>query len=152
VNEEVNMPTNSDEINRTANIEVFLPAPADAHPAPPEAVDMAMLMSFEEAQIEGEPDLVVELIDLYLEDASAKIGALREALAEPDGTRLRRLAHCLRGSSGNLGAHRVAALCEELERVDGDDLLRKAGELLSELGLEFEHAGAILAAERRRRV
>jgi HPt (histidine-containing phosphotransfer) domain-containing protein len=149
--EEESMPSSSTEINR-ANEKVFLPVPADAPVAPSAAVDMAMLRSFEEAQIEGEPDLVVELIDLYLEDASAKIDALREALATSDETMLRRLAHCLRGSSGNLGAHRVAALCEELERIDGNDLLRTAGAALTNLEQEFERVGVIFAAERQRRV
>lgn len=146
------MPVYINEIDRAANEEVFLLASADAPVPPPGAVDMATLLSFEEAQIEGEPDLVVELIDLYLEDASAKIGALREALAQPDETKLRRLAHCLRGSSGSLGAHRMAALCEGLERINGDDLLQKAGELLGGLQREFEHVGVILLAERRRRM
>lgn len=145
------MSSNSVGINRTPNEEVFLPAPAAAPAAPPGAVDMAMLASFDEAQIEGEPDLVVELIDLYLEDASDKLDALRGALATSDETALRRLAHCLRGSSGNLGAHRMAALCEELERIDRRDLLRQAGELLAGLEQEFERVGAVFAAERQRR-
>jgi HPt (histidine-containing phosphotransfer) domain-containing protein len=140
------------EINRAPNGEVLLPSPADAPVAPSEAVDVAMLTSLEEAQIEGEPDLLVELIDLYLEDASAKIDALWEALATSDEMLLRRLAHSLRGSSGNLGAHRMAAVCEELERIDGPDPLRKAGELLTSLELEFERVRLIFAAERQRRV
>lgn len=146
------MPSNSVEINRAPNEEVLLPTPADARVAPSGAVDVALLTSFEELQTEGEPDLVVELIGLYLEDASAKIAGLREALTTSDELTLRRLAHCLRGSSGNLGAHRMAALCEELERVDGNDLRRKAGELLTGLELEFERVRVIFAAERQRRL
>lgn len=145
------MPSNSIEPHRNSNEKAFLPAPADAPVAPPGAVDVAMLTSFEEAQIEGEPDFVVELIDLYLEDASAKIDALQEGLATADVTTLRRLAHCLKGSSGNLGANRMAALCGELERIDGNDLLRKAGELVISLEQEFECVRVIFAAERRRR-
>lgn len=146
------MSSDNIEINRATDGEVLPPTPADAPVAPPEAVDMAMLTSFEEAQIEGEPDLVVELINLYLEDASAKIDALWEALATSDEITLRRLAHCLRGSSGNLGAHRMATLCEELEQVGRPDPLRKAVELLTSLDLEFERVGVIFAAERQRRV
>jgi HPt (histidine-containing phosphotransfer) domain-containing protein len=145
------MPINSNEIRGGMTGEVFLLASAAAPDAPAEAVDMAVLTSFEEAQLDGEPDLVVELIDLYLEDAAAKMEGLREALATSDEPMLRRLAHCLKGSSGNLGAHRMAALCDELEQIDCNDLLQKAGELLLSLEREFEHVGVIFAAERQRR-
>lgn len=117
-----------------------------------EAVDMAVLLSLEEAQIEGEPDLIVELIDLYLEDASAKLYDLREAAAKTDEGMLRRTAHCLKGSSGNLGARGVAAVCEELEQIDCNDLPRRAGELLLRLEREYEHVSLAFAAERQRRV
>lgn len=145
------MPINRNEINAGMNEGVFLLASAEAPDAPAEAVDMATLTSLEEAQTDGEADLVVELIDLYLEDAAAKMGGLREALAKSDETMLRRLAHCLRGSSGNLGARRMAALCAELEHIDSDDVLQKAEGLLLSLEQEFEHVGATLAAERQRR-
>lgn len=146
------MSSNRIEIDRTPKEDLFLPVPADPPGAPSDAVDMAMLASFEKSPIEGESDLVVELIDLYLEDASAKIDALRGALATSDEAMLRRLAHCLRGSSGSLGARRVAALCEELELIDRDDLLRKAGDLLTSLGHEFERVRLIFTAERQKRV
>jgi HPt (histidine-containing phosphotransfer) domain-containing protein len=139
------------ELEEARNGEGILLVPAGACVTPPEAVDMEMLASFEEAQIDGEPDLVVELIDLYLTDAAAKIAALREALVNSDETALRRLAHSLRGSSGNLGARRMAALCEELERVGGGDWHPTAEALLLGLEREFERAGGIFAAERRRR-
>lgn len=145
------MLTDSGELEEVRDGEGILPAPAGASVTPPEAVDMTMLASFEEAQIDGEPDLVVELIDLYLTDAAAKMAALRGALVNSDETALRRLAHCLRGSSGNLGARQVAALCEELEQVGGGDWRPAAEGLLLGLEREFERAGVIFAAERRRR-
>ena len=129
----------------------ILPAPAGASTTPDDVVDMEMLASFGEAQIDDEPDIVVELIDLYLTDVAAKMDALRVALDSSDGPALRRLAHCLRGSSGNLGAHRVAALCKELEQVGDDDWRPVAGGLLLSLERECERAEAVFAAERRRR-
>ncbi len=146
------MPSDLDEIDVTSTEGVFLPVPADAPGAPSDAVDMSMLTSFEGARIEGEPDLVVELIDLYLEDASAKIGILRQALATSDEMTLRGSAHALRGSSSSLGAHRMGALCQELERIDCNNLLRKAGELLTSLERAFEGVRVIFTAERQRRV
>jgi HPt (histidine-containing phosphotransfer) domain-containing protein len=115
-------------------------------------VDLTMLDSYAELQVEGEPDLVVELIDLYIEDAHVKMRGLREMLAEADCGALKRLAHSLKGSSGNVGARRVAALCEEFERIDCDDSFEKTGELLTRLGFECERVSAVFAAERQRRM
>lgn len=140
------------EINNNPNERVFLPVFTNAPVAMPEAVDIMILRSLEEAQIEGQPDLLVELIDLYLDDASAKLDAMREAIPRGDETLLKRVAHSLRGSSGNLGARRMATLCEELEQIDGHDLLQKADEILTRLEQEFEHVGQVFAAERQRRM
>lgn len=142
---------NNEEFEVALNGKGILPASAGALGAPDEVVDMEMLESFGEAQLDDEPDLVVELIDLYLTDAAAKMGALREALDNSDEPTLRRLAHCLRGSSGNLGARRVAALCKELEHVGGDDWRPKAGALLLSLERECGRVEVVFAAERRRR-
>ena len=117
---------------------------------PSDAVDMEVLMSLQDAQMEGEPDLVVELIDLYLEDASAKLAAMREAIARTDEASLRRAAHSLRGSSANLGARRMAAICGELERTGCGDPLRVES-LRAGLEQECELVRQVFSAERRRR-
>jgi len=40
-------------------------------------VDMAVLTSLEDAQSEGNPDLIVELIDLYLKEAARLLTAVQ---------------------------------------------------------------------------
>jgi HPt (histidine-containing phosphotransfer) domain-containing protein len=84
-------------------------------------IDMSVLASFEEVQMEDEPDLIVELIDLYLDDAPHQLALMQAAIAGADAATLKRTAHGLKGSSANLGICRVAALCEELEHTDHDD-------------------------------
>jgi two-component system sensor histidine kinase/response regulator len=116
-----------------------------------DAVDMAALTDLEDAQVEGEPDLVVELIDLYLEDSSSKLAAIREAIAKTDEASLRRATHSLRGSSASLGAHRLAALCRELEQIGFSDSLESAESLRTGLERECELVQQVFAAERRRR-
>lgn len=113
-----------------------------------DAVDLKVLTSFEEVQMEGEPDLIVELIDLYLEDAPRRIAALREALAAMDESGLKRAAHTLKGSSANLGARRVAELCSQLEVAEGDDSFHEARAILLNLENEFEYVRRIFSAER----
>jgi len=112
---------------------------------------MAVLTSFEEAQGEGEPDLVVELIDLYLEDTPHRVAAIREALAKTDGQSLERAAHCLKGSSASLGAGQVAVLCEELELIARDFSLQAVEVVVTRLEHEFERVRQTFLAERQRR-
>ena len=96
-----------------------------------EAVDMAALLSLEAAQVEGEPDLIVELIELYAEDTPRRVMAIRGALARRDWAALQRAAHGLKGSSASLGARRVAALCDDLEALPCEDVARAGGSLFT---------------------
>ncbi len=117
-----------------------------------DAVDLAVLTDLEGAQLEGEPDIVVELMELYLEDASGKLAAMHEDLTENGGRSVGRFAHSLRGSSANLGARRVAALCGELERMGEGDPSCSGGMLLNRLESELACVRRVFEAERRRRV
>ena len=104
------------------------------------AVDSVVLLSLGEAQVGGEPDVVVELIDLYAEDTPRRLTAMRGAAAAGDLVALRRAAHGLKGSSASLGARRVALLCEELEQLPDRELLRQGETLVSCLEREFARA------------
>src|SRR5437588_4804659 len=114
------------------------------------AVDLALLLSFAEAQGEGEPDLIVGLIDLYLADTPHRLAAIRAAGAAADGLALKRAAHNLKGSSANLGARQVAALCAELERADSNDPCQ-ISVFLIRLEQAFEHVRQVFTAERQKR-
>ena len=141
----------SNHVDVDANAQWDLVRPAEAAGEANGAVDLAALRGFEEIQAEGEPDLVVELIDLYLEDAPRKLALILEAAAGADEESLRRAAHSLKGSSASLGAFGAATLCAELERADCGDSSGQAGALLARLGRELERVREIFAAERRKR-
>lgn len=115
------------------------------------AVDTAVLAELEEIQEEGEPDLIAELIGLYLEDSPRKLAAMREAEARADAASLRRAAHSLKGSSASLGAFGVAALCGELERACREESSRRAVQLIARLGRELDSVRRVFEDERRRR-
>lgn len=116
-----------------------------------DVIDMSVLASFEEVQMDDEPDLIVELIDLYLDDAPHQLEIIKTAIAESDAITLKRTAHGLKGSSSNLGVIRVAALCEELEHADHSDSFQQAGLVLVRIGREYERARQVLLAEKQRR-
>lgn len=137
----------------------MLPLPSanisDVHATVPEnsgdVVDMAVLAGYEEIQLDDEPDLVVELIDLYRADAPRRLGVMQGLLAQGNWQLMKREAHSLRGSSGNLGAIQVAQICSELEGMEFDDPRANVAVLLDRLEKSLNPAFEAFLAERRRR-
>ena len=87
----------------------------------PEEIDLSSLTSLAEFRSIGEPDLVVELIDLYLKDGPERIQIIKAAAATADATGLKQAAHTLKGSSASLGFHQISGICEQLEQLDWRD-------------------------------
>ena len=114
-------------------------------------VDLALLATYDDAQMEGEPDFVIELIEIYLNEVPRLFDTIRKAIANNDRTTLRRAAHSLRGSSGNLGVLQMASIAGELEHLENNSTSAVAAELLRSLKAEFERVKEILNAERQRR-
>ncbi len=84
-----------------------------------------------------DPAILQELIDLFLTDAPKLIDQMRRALEDQDGTALRRTAHVLKGSGGQIGALRVQDICATIETLVGTGSLAGVESLLSELSLAF---------------
>jgi HPt (histidine-containing phosphotransfer) domain-containing protein len=114
-------------------------------------VDLGMLNSLAEAQGDEEPDLVVELIDLFLADAPRRVAVMREALANSDEALLERAAHALKGSSSTLGAVQVADTCAELELSARAVSLPHAAVVLDRLHQELTSLRNIFLIERQKR-
>jgi HPt (histidine-containing phosphotransfer) domain-containing protein len=111
------------------------------------AIDLSQVAALREIQQPGQADFLTELIDLFLNETDTHLKALREALVNNNGVESRRLAHLLRGSSANIGARRMAALSEEMERTARTNEADKA--LFAQIEKEFALVREALKAERR---
>ena len=80
-------------------------------------LDRHVLEELASLQDPNGPDLLSELIQLYLIDLPDRIEGIRNAIEGGDSAALRREAHRLKGSSQQMGAARLAALCLELEEL-----------------------------------
>ena len=120
-----------------------LPASNGAH-AP---VDMGVLDGLRELQGEGEPDVLDELIGLFLTDVPQQLVALRQASAVGDARSVGRIAHTLKGAAANMGAKGMRALCIELEEVGRSGNVRSALAQISRLEEEFGRVRAALERE-----
>jgi len=146
------MPSKHNELDRDPDRQSVLSSRLSFADTPGVAVDMAMLNDLAAAQVAGEPDLIVELIDLYLEDALRRMAAMQAAIAATDKATLNGAAHALRGSSASLGACQMAALCAELEGLDWPDSWPSARALLARLQQAFAHVRQAFTAERQSRM
>lgn len=112
------------------------------------SVDQAVLDQLRELNEHGEPDILTELIDLFLRDTPPRLVALKDAIKEGDAQALSQTAHTLKGSSASLGATRLAALNAELEKKASHGSLEEASRLLAQLDNEFERVRHVLESKR----
>jgi HPt (histidine-containing phosphotransfer) domain-containing protein len=89
-----------------------------------------------------------KLLDTFLDDSQKRVEALREA--RDDAGALGKIAHSFKGSSGNLGAVRLAQLCQQLEDKSAKQALTDLGELVDEIDHEFALVRPLYEHERQR--
>ncbi len=65
----------------------------------------------------GDPAFLPGLIEDYVEQAGSRLAALRAGSSSGDLEAVRSAAHALKGTSATLGASRVAAACDRIERT-----------------------------------
>ncbi len=98
-------------------------------PPTPSMLDPQTLETLRRLEASTEPGLLKELYGVYLSHSVDLIGGIRNAVAKKDADALRRSAHSLKGSSMEVGAKPLGAVCAELEKigragsVDGADAL-----------------------------
>lgn len=89
-----------------------------------------------------------KLLDTFLDDSQKRVEALRKA--RDDAKALGRIAHSFKGSSGNLGAMRLAQLCQRLEVESVGAEVRDLGALVDQIDREFALVKPLYETERQR--
>ena len=77
-----------------------------------DVIDRASLLD----RVEGDQELLSEMVNLFVEDAPNLLAAMREALQKGDMPVLERSAHSLKGAASNLSAQPAAAAAFQLEK------------------------------------
>jgi signal transduction histidine kinase/CheY-like chemotaxis protein/HPt (histidine-containing phosphotransfer) domain-containing protein len=117
------------------------PAALPAAPPPFDPTQLDSLRRLEE--ISGKP-LVRDIVERYLAETPRRLVLLQEALGRSDAQELTFVAHSLKGSSGQIGAVRVAALSFELEEKGRTADLAAASLLLTQLENEIARVAPLL--------
>ena len=90
------------------------------------------------------------LLDTFLTDSDERLRLLREAEAQDDASAMRMAAHSFKGSCSNMGALRLAELCNELEQRSKKRSLEGIEKLVGEIDGEFAIIRPLYEAERQR--
>ncbi len=97
---------------------------------------------------DGNPELLLELIDIFLSDTPTKLESIVQGAEAADFHAMERAAHSLKGSSGNLGAQRLQESCEQMQYASRAQQLEISRSLAERIVQDFEVAKAALIALR----
>ena len=130
-------------------------APADAAPAAPAArapeaapaVDFAKLS----ANLEGDDEMIGEILEAYLRDHPVREKEMSEALSRKDATALARVSHTVKGLLLTLGAGPAGEAARRLEILARCGNLAEADTVHRELRLEMAKVVPALEEIRKRR-
>src|SRR5438067_153239 len=104
-----------------AAIDEVIPGRERASAAPMQDGQLGALDILDErgllAVVSGNPELLRELAELFLEDSPQRLFEVRKALDSADLNGLQRAAHTLKGSAGSLCGKRAAELALRLEEL-----------------------------------
>ena len=100
-------------------------------------LDAAVIDNLRELTAPGEPDVLAEVLALFLEDVPRRIERLRAAWAAGDAAEIHRIAHSLKGSAGNIGAQTLFGLCSQLDDQGRAGDLADAKPLIDALVTEY---------------
>jgi two-component system sensor histidine kinase/response regulator len=112
------------------------------------AIDASVIAKLRKALGNKGNDFIAGLIDLFIADAEPRLASLHDAIARQDGRSLKQVAHALKGSCANLGAKRMAGLCEILEDKGQENSFAGAGAILEHLEGEFALVKQALEGEK----
>jgi HPt (histidine-containing phosphotransfer) domain-containing protein len=88
-------------------------------------LDPVVVETLRQLTTPGEPDVLAQVLDLFLQETPKRIERVQSAWRSGNTDEVHRTAHSLKGSTGNIGARAMFAVCRDLdERV-------RAGELSS---------------------
>lgn len=109
-----------------------------------EVLDMQVVEELMSLSDDGDPELLLDLITLFLDDGPGKVASIEQGLANGDFEQMERGAHALKGSAGNLGAKLLQGVCEQMQQATRLHRLSEAQQLTGQLQQRFVEAKAAL--------
>ena len=100
-------------------------------------LDPSVIASLRQLTPPGEPDVLVEVLKLFVHEVPKKILTLQTALDAGDAAQVGRAAHSLKGSSGNIGAAAMLEVCRRIDDAAKTGDLERVALLMPQLTEEY---------------
>lgn len=98
-------------------------------------------------ELSDETEFLGEMVRLFREQGVKTLAQLRSAFHEKQAEAFWQSAHSLKSAAGNLGAIRVAVLCQEIEKLGKSGKLSEAKPYMDRLEVALREAGQSLERE-----
>lgn len=96
-------------------------------------------------RVQDDKELLIELFDIYKTDFSKKRQALSEAITASDITKIKEIAHSMKGASGNISAKSIYGSCLALEQLAKANATTGMNELVKRIDDQFEQVKSVTA-------
>ena len=110
-------------------------------------LDAKALDRLRELQEPGEPDMLLELVELFLKDAPLRLQAIWDSLDQNRAESVAQTTHSLKGSANNIGARRLAEVCAQMESAAKTGDLATAAQCRKDLQHQYERVCFLLEQE-----
>ncbi len=133
-------PVDPDELHR--GTEPFLPRTPDLRVRERQVAEkpqFTLPVDLDEALrvVDGDDDLLRDVVEMFSEECPKQVEALREALARQDAPDVESTAHRLKDILGNVGGLAARDLAQRMETMGEEDKLDGGSAVLEELEVEI---------------
>ena len=133
------------DMNRFLHIIAQFQEPVDKDEPP---IDQTFFDNYPSLQKTEMQALLSELTDLYLKDSKPLLQRLGRAIEDGDTDAMKKAAHSLKSSSGNIGALKLADLCQKIEEEVHKKSFENVGNTFSRIQLEYKRVQKELSEKR----
>ena len=103
----------------------------------PDILDPAVIESLRQLTPPGEPDVLNEVLAIFLQEVPPRIERVRNFHAAGNIEEMTRVAHSLKGSAGNIDARRLYDACRQVDDLGRSGELAGLEPLIATLTAEF---------------
>ena len=107
-----------------------------------DVLDPKVIESLRQLTPPGEPDVLNEVLTIFLQEVPTRVERLRTFLAAGSIIEVQRSAHSLKGSAGNIGARSLYDICRQLDDKARSGDLPALAPLVDALASEFDKVKA----------